>query len=152
MIFNAHKTHLVPTLLLLAAAVIPLSPLATLGAYGDTETSSVNIMQASDDFTPRNQFKILLDEGGPEAVSFAAFTEGGEVAGTSTEPVVEVSEPIVETTIDEEEAETPSETPTEPVVEVGEPVVEITTPDTTEDTSEPEDADPQPEPTPQAEE
>jgi len=141
MIFNTQKTHLIPTLLLLAAAVVPLSPLATLGAYGDTESSTENIFQAGtwgEEVVPF--FSLMLDE--PQE----AVIESGEVAGTSTEPVVEVGEPVVETTIDEEE-ETPAEEPAplEPVVEVSEPIVEITTP---EPAPEPEPAtDPQPEPT-----
>jgi hypothetical protein len=150
------KTHVLPTLLLLGAAVVPFSPLGTLGAYGDTETSSANTLQAGewDVLAVQKEaafFSLILDEPAPEPV-----IESGEVAGTSTEPVVEVEvgEPVIEITTPEPEVveETVTEeaeelAPTEPLVEVGEPVVEVNTP---EPAPEPE-PEPEPEPAPAAE-
>lgn len=115
MIFNPRQTHVVPTVMLLAAAALPISPLWTLGAYGDTETSSSNMFKAGvwGEELPVQPalFSLMLDEPGQ------AVIEGGEVAGTSTEQ-----------TLPEEPVEP------EPVVEVSEPIVEITTPDAPEET------------------
>lgn len=104
----ANKTHVWSTLFLLAVAALPSGQFFTLGAYGDTEASVGNVMQASKDFTPRSLFVLELDQPGPESVVFAAAPQEnapieGEVAGTSTDPVLEVSEPVIEITSPEPE-------------------------------------------------
>jgi hypothetical protein len=148
MIGVSNKTNAIPAAMLLAAAMLPVSPLWTISAYGDTETSSANIFQAGmwGEVVEIEQFSLLLDEPGE------AVFESGEVAGTSTEPVVEVSDPVVETTIDDSAADPVEDpAPEAPAVEVGEPVVEVTTPEVVEEETTPEPeppADPQPEPTP----
>ncbi len=134
------KTHIVATTMLFAAAVLPASPLWTLGAYGDTETSSQNMLQAGEWVNELALFSLRLDEPGE------AVIEDGEVAGTSTdpvvpeEPVVEVGEPVVETTIGEEPPVEES-APEDQVVEVSEPVVEVAAPQPAPE------SDPQPAPT-----
>ena len=65
MMFNPHHTHIIPTLMLVAAVALPVHPLATNSLYGDTETSVANIFQAGvwgDASTEPNPFDIVLNE------------------------------------------------------------------------------------------
>lgn len=151
----SSKTNVIPATLLFAAAMLPMSPLMTLGAYGDTETSTANVLQAgvwgATTTAPTAFFSLMLDEPGE------AVIDSGDVAGTSTEqevpeepaPVVEIGEPVVEITTPEvvEDSEEPTETPTEE-----EPVVEEEVAPEPQPEEEPApESDPQPEPTPNEE-
>ncbi len=160
MMLDPRKTHVLPTLMLFAAALLPLLLPATIGAYGDAETSVGNIMQASTDFDQR-----LSVEVEPFALR-AAVPEEGDVAGTTTEqtaedtasttPKVEVSdEPleIVETGTSTPEVPEPKEV-SEPEVQVSDEPLEVVEPkdEPIEEPAPDEEPEPEPEPEPEIEE
>ncbi len=137
MIFNPRNTHIIPTLMLFAAATLPMHPLSTNSAYGDTEASSHNVLEASDEF-PDNAFRVEVNPFMLQAVPPA---EEGEVAGAETEepplekpaeesvpeetlPEVEVSDEPLEVTEEEPVEVEVSEEPLEVVEPEEEPVVE----------------------------
>lgn len=129
------KTHIVPTLILFTVAMLPAQPFATQSAYGDTEISVGNVMQAAacfreEECVPLEQFfKVQLSE--PQEV-VAEIVPEGEVAGEETDKPtdaptpteVEVSEdPVVITEPEPVPVETSNE-PLEVVEEVEEPTAQ----------------------------
>ncbi len=154
MIFKPRKTHLIPTCMLFAAAIMPLTPLATNSAYGDSESSVGNTFAAAGDVGARfalelSPFSLLAMPPELEGDVAGTSTEKGE----STEPAelevsdepLEVTPPATSTEGSEPEPEVVvSDEPLE-VVEPKDEPVEQPTPTEPEATEVDEEATPEPE-------
>lgn len=141
MIFKPAQTHIIPTIMLLAAAALPVQPLATNSAYSDTEHSMGNVMQASATWAPRTTEPVVLVE------PFALTALPGEVLAEIVEEPTEetpAEEPLPEVEVSDEPVEVVEEKPIE--VETSEEPLEIDEPgESTPTDTEPQEVEPQPE-------
>lgn len=159
MMLNPRESHLVPTLMLLATALLPVAPFATNGAYGDTEAATNNTFAASADFGPRLQvelgeFSLMQAEpmGGPEvlgeAVEDKQKTEVLPAEGQQEKPLeIKVSNEPLDVT---EEEPVEVEVSDEPL-EITEPTEEAVDNEAPEEEEVVEEPAPEPEPEPQDE-
>lgn len=125
---HPRHTHVLPTLLLLAAALLPTELATTNSAYGDVETSVGNTLRAAAEFPDLN-FQVELEPFALKALPLELDeAPEGEVEGATTEqpeetpaeepapaelPPVEVSDELI-TVVEPPQEEKPEEKVEEP--------------------------------------